>query len=103
LATPREEIIYSALGLPFIPPELREGAGEIGRALSGTLPDLVSMKDLRGVLHLHTDFSDGVNTLAEMAEAARRRRYSYLGVADHSQSAHYAGGLKLEEVEAQHE
>ena len=61
------------------------------------------MKDLRGVLHLHTDFSDGVNTLEEMAEAARERGYAYLGVADHSQSAHYAGGLSLDEIEAQHE
>jgi DNA polymerase (family X) len=59
--------------------------------------------DLRGVLHLHTDFSDGVNTLEEMAEAARERGYAYLGVADHSQSAHYAGGLTLEEIAAQHE
>jgi DNA polymerase (family X) len=66
------------------------------------LPDLVSLNDLRGVLHLHTDFSDGANTLEEMAEAARQRGHSYLGVADHSQSAHYAGGLSLDEIEAQH-
>ena len=63
-----EEEVYQALGVAWIPPELREGAGEIAHAKAGTLPDLVSMKDLRGVLHLHTDFSDGVNTLAEMAE-----------------------------------
>ena len=94
--------MYKALGLPFIPPELREGADEIGSARKGALPELVTMKDLRGVLHLHTDFSDGVNTLEEMAEAARERGYAYLGVADHSQSAHYAGGLSLEEIEAQH-
>jgi DNA polymerase (family 10) len=61
------------------------------------------MTDLRGVLHLHTVFSDGVNTLEDMAEAARERGYAYLGVADHSQSAHYAGGLTLEEIETQHE
>ena len=102
VSTPREEDVYKALGLAFIPPELREGADEIGRARKGALPNLVTMKDLRGVLHLHTDFSDGVNTLEEMAEAARDRSYSYLGVADHSQSAHYAGGLSLEEIEAQH-
>ena len=60
------------------------------------------MEDLKGVLHLHTVFSDGVNTLEEMAEAARERGYAYLGVADHSQSAHYAGGLSLAEIEEQH-
>ena len=76
---------------------------EIERAGRGVLPELVSMKDLRGVLHLHTVFSDGVNTLEEMAEAARERGYAYLGVADHSQSAHYAGGLSLEEIVTQHE
>ena len=60
------------------------------------------MKDLKGVFHLHTVFSDGANTLEEMAEAARERGYTYLGVADHSQSAHYAGGLSLAEIEDQH-
>ena len=102
MSTPREEDVYKALGLPFIPPELREGTDEIVRAAEGSLPDLITMPDLRGVLHLHTDFSDGVNTLEEMAEAARARGYTYLGVADHSQSAHYAGGLRLEEIETQH-
>jgi DNA polymerase (family 10) len=103
MSTPREQDIYKALGLAFIPPELREGTDEIERAGKGGLPELVTMKDLRGVLHLHTDFSDGVNTLEEMAEGARERGYSYLGVADHSQSAHYAGGLQLGEIKAQHE
>jgi DNA polymerase (family 10) len=103
VGTPREEDIYEALGLSVIPPELREGTDEVGRAARGALPDLVSLRDLRGVLHLHTDFSDGVNTLEEMAEAARERGYAYLGVADHSHSAHYAGGLTLEEIAAQHE
>jgi len=103
VSTPREEDIYKALGVAFIPPELREGTDEITRAGTGALPELVTMKELRGVLHLHTDFSDGVNTLEEMAEAARELGYSYLGVADHSQSAHYAGGLRLDRIEAQHE
>jgi DNA polymerase (family 10) len=76
LSTRREDIIYRTLGLPFIPPELREGAGEIARASSGLLPELVSAQDLRGVLHLHTVFSDGLDTLEDMAEAARRRRNS---------------------------
>jgi DNA polymerase (family X) len=103
VSTSREEDVYKALGLPFIPPELREGMDEIAGARKGALPRLVTMKDLRGVLHLHTDFSDGVDTLEEMAAAARERGYAYLGVADHSQSAHYAGGLRLDEIEAQHE
>jgi DNA polymerase (family 10) len=88
--------------LEFIPPELREGTDEIERASAGTLPELIALSDLRGVLHVRTDFSDGVNTLREMAEAARERGYAYLGVSDHSQSVHYAGGLKLHEIEAQH-
>lgn len=98
----REEDIYEALGLEYVPPELREGTDEIARAEAGELPQLITAGDLKGVLHVHTDFSDGVNTLEEMAEAARRRGYAYLGVSDHSQSAHYAGGLKLHEIEAQH-
>jgi DNA polymerase (family 10) len=102
MSTPREEDIYKALGLAFVPPELREGTDEVARA-KGAPPALVTMKDLRGVLHLHTDFSDGVNTLEEMAEGARERGYSYLGVADHSQSAHYAGGLRFDQIKAQHE
>jgi DNA polymerase (family 10) len=60
------------------------------------------MKDLKSVLHLHTTFSDGANTLEQMAEAAHERGYAYLGVADHSQSARYAGGLSLREIEEQH-
>jgi DNA polymerase (family 10) len=103
VATPREENIYKALGLPFIPPELREGTDELARARRDGFPEVITVKDLRGILHLHTVFSDGVNTLEEMAEAARERGYAYLGVADHSQSAHYAGGLTLEEIEAQDE
>lgn len=102
IASKAETDIYAALGLPFIEPELREGSDEIERALSGRLPRLVSDHDICGILHAHTDLSDGVNTLAEMAEAVRDRGYGYFGVADHSQSAHYAGGLSLEEIEQQH-
>jgi DNA polymerase (family X) len=99
---PAEEDVYAALGLPFIAPELREGRGEVDQAEARTLPVLVAEADLRGVLHCHTDASDGGNTLAEMAEATRRRGLQYFGVADHSKSAGYAGGLSVEEVEAQH-
>ena len=98
-----EKAVYAALALPFIPPELREGAGELEIARTGRLPKLVADGDIRGLLHCHTDFSDGGNTLEQMAEATRQRGYQYFGVADHSQSAGYAGGLKLDEVEAQHQ
>jgi DNA polymerase (family 10) len=98
-----ERTIYGALGLDYIPPELREGADEIALAAKGGLPKLVEDGDLRGIVHAHTDQSDGVNTLEQMVKATRDRGYEYFGVADHSQSAHYAGGLTLEEIKAQHE
>src|SRR5215203_3519248 len=100
--TGTEEQVYAALSLPFISPELREGRGEVVLARAGRLPKLVDQKDLHGVLHCHTDFSDGGNTLKQMAEATRKRGYQYFGVADHSQSAGYAGGLSIDHVEEQH-
>jgi DNA polymerase (family X) len=102
LMAAKEEDIYEALGLQFIEPELREGRGEIERALKGELPELVTDRDLRGILHCHTDASDGTETLETMANATRKRGFQYFGVADHSQSAHYAGGLSPEEIDAQH-
>jgi DNA polymerase (family 10) len=99
---PTEEHVYAALGLPFIPPELREDADEIALAMEDRLPSLLEAEDIRGSLHCHTDRSDGVHTLEEMAEATRERGYAYFGVADHSKSAGYAGGLSVEEIEAQH-
>jgi DNA polymerase (family 10) len=83
--------------MPAIPPELREGRDEIPRALAGTLPKLVTDDDIAGILHAHTDRSDGVDKLETMAEATLSRGYEYFGVADHSKSAHYAGGLTMEE------
>lgn len=97
-----EAEIYRALGLPFIDPELREGRGEIEAALKGKLPKLVTDQDLRGILHCHTDASDGTETLETMAKATRQRGFEYFGVADHSKSAHYAGGLSVEEIAQQH-
>ncbi|WP_439405946.1 helix-hairpin-helix domain-containing protein [Bradyrhizobium sp. DASA03076] len=97
-----EAEIYRALGLPFIDPELREGRGEIEAALKGKLPKLVTDQDLRGILHCHTDASDGTETLETMAKATRQRGFEYFGVADHSKSAHYAGGLSVEEITQQH-
>ncbi|MBR0925153.1 DNA polymerase (family 10) [Bradyrhizobium ottawaense] len=96
-----EADIYQAFGLPFIDPELREGRGEIEAALKGKLPKLVTDQDLRGILHCHTDASDGTETLETMAKATRQRGFEYFGVADHSKSAHYAGGLSVEEIAQQ--
>jgi DNA polymerase (family X) len=76
----KEEDIYRGLGLPFIEPELREGRGEIERALRGKLPKLVADGDLRGILHCHTDASDGTETLEAMAKATRQRGFEYFGV-----------------------
>jgi DNA polymerase (family 10) len=95
IARKSETDIYEALGLPFIEPELREGADEIALALEDRLPPLVADKDIRGILHAHTDRSDGVDTLEAMAEATRTREYQYFGIADHSKSAHYARLLRL--------
>ncbi|QIG50414.1 DNA polymerase/3'-5' exonuclease PolX [Nordella sp. HKS 07] len=102
VASATEEDIYEALALPFIEPELREGRNEIEKAAKHALPRLVRDKDLRGILHCHTTRSDGTETLETMAETTRQRGYQYFGVADHSQSAHYAGGLSLDEIAEQH-
>ena len=103
LPCPDERDVYTALGLPFIEPELREGRGEIDLAEAGQLPTLLTGHDIRGLLHCHTDFSDGANTLEEMAEATRARGFDYFGVADHSRTARYAGGLSVARVRQQHE
>jgi DNA polymerase (family X) len=101
IAAASEESIYKALGMQPVPPELREGRDEVARALAGTLPELVTDEDIAGILHAHTDRSDGLDTLETMAEATLSRGYEYFGVADHSRSAHYAGGLSPEEVAEQ--
>ena len=93
----------SALGSPFVPPELREGRGEIEAAAAGRLPTLLEAGDIRGVLHCHSTWSDGKATIAQMADAARERGWSYIGITDHSQAAFYAGGLTRERVLAQHD
>jgi DNA polymerase (family 10) len=96
-----EQEIYAALGLPYIAPELRETGKEVQLGLKGKLPELVTGDDLRGVLHAHTTESDGSDSLEDMAEATRDRGYAYLGPTEHSQSAHYAGGLTEKEVAKQ--
>lgn len=99
---PEESEAYAALGLAWIPPELREGDGEIAAAASGALPKLVERADLRGFLHCHSTYSDGTVTIAEWAAAARDAGYHWMGLTDHSQAAAYAGGLKPADVERQH-
>ena len=88
-----EEEVFRALGLPWIPPELREGNGEIDAAEAGKLPKLVQLSDLRGVFHNHTTESDGDHTLDQMAAAAEAHGWEYLGISDHSKSSFQAGGL----------
>ncbi|MCZ2074828.1 MAG: DNA polymerase/3'-5' exonuclease PolX [Bryobacterales bacterium] len=88
-----EEQIYAALGLAWIPPELRENQGEIEAALEGRLPRLLEQRDIRGDLHMHTRETDGRATLEEMAEAAKALRYEYIAVTDHSKSLAMANGL----------
>lgn len=100
---PTESDAYAFLDLPFIPPELREDRGEIEAALAGTLPNLIEQADLRGDLHSHSDWSDGVHSIEKMAEAARRRGYSYLVLTDHTVSLAIARGLDLERVARQRE
>jgi DNA polymerase (family 10) len=97
-----EAAIYEALGLQFIPPELREDWGELILAEQGPLPDLVTLQDLQGTFHAHTVASDGSATLGEMAEGARKLGLQYLGISDHSQSAVYAQGLKTDTLLEQH-
>ena len=94
----REEDIYEILGMEWIPPELREDQGEIECALEKKLPVLVDMKDIRGDLHVHSHWSDGVASIEEMAQAALARGYQYLAICDHTQSLAVASGLTPEEI-----
>ena len=94
-----EEDLYSRLDLAYIPPELREDTGEIEAADTGNLPDLVSVEDVRGDLHVHTNYSDGKGTIESMTEAAIELGYDYLVFCDHSQSLRVANGLSPERLE----
>ncbi|HEX6643306.1 MAG TPA: PHP domain-containing protein [Gemmatimonadales bacterium] len=99
--TPDEERFYAALGLAWIPPEMREGMGEIELAAEGRLPRLVERRDLAGLLHCHTRYSDGSNTVEEIALAAGDAGYAWVGITDHSAAAAYAGGLPAADLERQ--
>lgn len=88
-----EDDIFRAVGLPWIPPELREDRGEIDAAREGKLPRLVELGDVRGDLHMHTDATDGKSTLREMVQACAARGYAYLAITDHTQALRMTGGL----------
>jgi DNA polymerase (family X) len=97
-----EEDVYDALGLPYIPPELREDTGEIDAAAEEALPRLIEVTDIRGVLHNHTTYSDGAASLKQMALACKELGLEYFGVGDHSQSLKIARGLSPDAVRKQH-
>ena len=98
-----EEAIYQKAGLPYIVPEMREGAGEFTWAETHSADQLITWDDLKGILHNHSTYSDGQHTLEQMALYCRELGFEYLGIADHSQTATYAQGLKIEDVIRQHE
>lgn len=96
-----EKDIFDVLGISFIPPELRENMGEIEAAEKGELPQLIEYGDIKGLLHIHTTYSDGSLSVSEMADAAKRMGFSYIGISDHSRSAFYANGLKEDDIKRQ--
>lgn len=99
----QEEDIYRLLDLQYLPPEVREGRdSELARARAHTVPELIRSTDIRGTIHNHTEMSDGVSSLAAMVRGARERGYQWIGISDHSQSAHYAGGMSEGAVARQH-
>lgn len=101
ISCPTESEVYQLLGLPWIPPELREDRGELEAACEGRLPRLVSMADLRGDLHMHTDWSDGLSSVEEMIRAASTFGYDYIAISDHSEGLTIANGQSWERLQAQ--
>ena len=95
---PTEAALYGKFGLAFIEPELREGYDEVQRAAEGTLPVLVTVKDIRGELHAHSTSSDGSHSIEQMAAAAKEKGYEYIGITDHSQSLKIARGVSVEDL-----
>lgn len=92
---------YNVFGMQFIPPELREGAGEIDAALNHGIPKLIEEKDLQGIFHVHTTYTDGKDSLGDMVEASFKSGYKYVGISDHSVSAYYANGLDISNLKSQ--
>ncbi|HWR89108.1 MAG TPA: PHP domain-containing protein, partial [Dissulfurispiraceae bacterium] len=93
-----EEDVYRILGLPYIPPELREDQGEVEAALAGSLPDLVELGDILGDIHVHSKWSDGSHSVEQLVEAARERGYRYFALTDHTKGLGIAGGLSAERL-----
>jgi len=98
IAARTEEEIYRRLGLQWIPPEMREDRGEIGLAEGGKLPGLVSEEDIRGDLHVHSDWDGGSNSIEKIAETARERGYQYVGIADHTKFLKIERGLDEKKI-----
>lgn len=102
LSVNNEEDIYKQLGMQYVPPELREGQGEIEDALANKIPDdLVVIEDIKGMIHCHTTYSDGRNSVEEMARAAEAMGMKYITISDHSPTAHYAGGVTVDRLKRQ--
>jgi DNA polymerase (family X) len=97
-----EEIIFEKAGIAFIPAFLRESSSILEKAKNNSLPRVIQPDDIKGIIHSHSKWSDGSNTLEEMAKAAKEQGFEYLVISDHSKSAYYASGLSIEKVEAQH-
>jgi DNA polymerase (family X) len=93
IAGETEEGVYKTLGMEWIPPELREDRGEIEASLEGKLPELVELRDIRGDIHIHSNYSDGTNDIETIVLAAKDMGYEYVGISDHSKSSRIAGGL----------
>src|SRR5574341_307018 len=100
LAGRTEEDVYKAVGLPWIPPEIRENQGEVELAEKGKLPRLITLQDIRGDLQMHTRWSDGAEPVEQMARVARDRGYEYIAITDHSQSLKFVGGVPVDELRA---
>jgi len=98
IAGETEADVYKKLGLPLIPPEMREDRGEIEAALEGRLPTLLELEDIKGDLHVHSNWSDGNGSIEEMALMAKRLGYEYIAITDHSPSARIANGLSIERL-----
>jgi DNA polymerase (family X) len=99
-----DAVVYSQLGMQYIPPELREDTGEIEAALKGKLPeDLIELADIEGMVHCHTTYSDGKHSIEEMARAAEAMGMKYITITDHSPTAFYAGGVELDRLQRQWE
>lgn len=103
IPTRDETELFAALELPFVEPEMREGLGEIDAAESDSLPELVTLQDIRGILHVHTEDSDGDDSLEEMVNAVRERGFGHVAICDHSKSAGYVFGMKEADIVEQHD